>query len=306
MTTVAIFNPRSGGGKTAEAWTRARPHVHGAVEELETRAPGHAIELTAKAIKGGATTIIAVGGDGTINEVVNGMFENDKLISGDIRLGIIPHGTSSDLRRALNLPLDPEKAARVIRRGELHMVDLLKVRYTRMDGTPAFRYCINITSFGMGGSVAARVNRSSKPLGGRIAFLAATIETALSFSGIPVRLELDDSEIIEARITNVAICNGQYHGSGMWISPGAALDDGLIDVTIIRHVSRFDLVKSLPMLYNGGIHSHPKVEARRVRRVKALVKADAKESALIEIDGEPLGRLPIETSILPQTLRVLM
>jgi YegS/Rv2252/BmrU family lipid kinase len=301
MNTVAIFNPRAGGGKTAEAWARARAHLRGDIEALETKGRGHAIELATNAIKSGAGTIIAVGGDGTISEVVNGLFENEQMISREVTLGIIPHGTSSDFRRILNLPVDSEKAAAVIQNGETRMVDVLLVRYTRMDGTPAFRYCLNVTSFGMGGAVAARVNRSSKPLGGKIAFITATVRTALGFSGIPVRLELDDSQIIEAGITNVAICNGQYHGAGMWISPRASIDDGMIDVTVIRHVSLFDLVKSLPILYNGRIYSHPKIEAHRVKRVKA----DSKEPALIEIDGEPLGRLPIETSILPKTLRLL-
>jgi diacylglycerol kinase (ATP) len=305
MTTVAIFNPKAGGGKTARAWAQARVHLKGTVEALETRTRGHGTELTANAIKRGAKTIIAIGGDGTINEVVNGLFENEQLISGDVALGIIPHGTGSDFRRLLNLPLDAEKAAAVIQNGEPRMIDLLKVRYTRMDGAPGLRYCINITSFGMGGAVAARVNQSSKPLGGKIAFILATLHTALAFSGIPVRLQLDEFKIIDARIMNVAVCNGQYHGGGMWVSPGASIDDGLIDVTVMRHLPLFDLVKSLPALYNGGIYSHPKVEAHRVKHVKADCK-ERVEPALIEIDGEPLGRLPIEISILPKTLRLLL
>src|SRR5687768_7718884 len=139
MTTVAIINPKSGRGKPPI-------HLREPVEVLATKAPGHGIDLTANAIKNGAKIVIAVGGDGTINEVVNGFFENEQLISGDVTLGIIPHGTGSDFRRVLKLPLDAEKAAAVIENGESRMVDVLKVRYTRMDDTAALRYAINIRS----------------------------------------------------------------------------------------------------------------------------------------------------------------
>jgi len=302
MTTVAILNPKSASGKTAETWAKVRAHLPEPVEALETKAPGHGIELTANAIKNGARTIIAVGGDGTINEVVNGFFEDERLISSEAILGIIPHGTGSDFRRILNLPLDEKTAAPVIHSGQPRMVDIMKVHYTRTDGTSAVRYSINITSFGMGGAVAARANRSSKALGGHFAFLAATLQTALTFSGNSVTLRLDESKRIEAKITNVAVGNGQYHGAGMWVCPGASIDDGLLDVTVIRYLSLLELVRNLPALYNGRIYSHPKVQSHRVK----VVHADSREPALIEIDGEPLGRLPIEVSVLPKAIRVLI
>ncbi|MBI2150089.1 MAG: diacylglycerol kinase family lipid kinase [Acidobacteria bacterium] len=302
MSTVAIFNPKSGSGKAAQTWAKVSAHLRGQVEALETKAPGHAIELAANAIKGGATTIIAVGGDGTINEVVNGFFENEHLISGDAALGIIPYGTGSDFSRILNLPADPKKMAAVIENGERRMIDLLQVCYTRMDGAPALRYSINITSFGMGGRVAARVSQSPKRFGAKIAYMLATLQTALSFPGNNVTLRLGHSKTIAARITNVAVGNGQYHGAGMWMCPGASIEDGLLDVTVIQHLSPFELVKSLPLFYNGGIYGHRKVESYRVKHVKA----ESEEPAFIEVDGEPLGRLPVEISILPRTLRILV
>jgi YegS/Rv2252/BmrU family lipid kinase len=243
-----------------------------------------------------------VGGDGTINEVVNGFFESEQLISSEATLGIIPHGTGSDFRRILNLPLDEKGAASVIHSGLPRLIDIMKVRYTRMDGTSALRYSINVTSFGMGGRVAARASQSTKPLGGQIAFLVATIQTAVAFPGNSVTLRLDDSKTVEARISNVVVGNGQYHGSGMWVCPGASIEDGVLDLTVIKYLSFWELVKGLPVLYNGGIYSHSKVESHRVKRVKAV----SSEPALIEIDGEPLGRLPIEVSILPKAIRILM
>lgn len=299
---VAIVNPKSASGKSAEVWAKVRQHLPGSVETLETQAPGHGIELTRDAIKRGARTVIAVGGDGTINEVVNGFFEDERPISNEVRLGIVPHGTGSDFRRILNLPVNEKKTAAVIHHGEPRLVDILKVRYTKMDGSIALRYSINITSFGMGGAVAARANQSSKPLGGKIAFLIATLQTALNFSGNSVTLKIDGSDAMEEKITNVAVGNGQYHGAGMWACPRASISDGILDVTVIRYLSLFELLKGLPVLYNGRIYTHPKVTACRAKRIEAK----SRETALIEIDGEALGRLPIEISIVPNAIRVLM
>jgi diacylglycerol kinase (ATP) len=302
MNVVAILNPKSGNGKSAEAWARVRAHLPGSVDTVQTRAPGHGIELTREAIKGGARTIIAVGGDGTINEVVNGFFEREQPISTEVRLGIVPHGSGSDFKRVLNFPFDEKKTAAILHHGDPTLIDVMKVRYTRMNGSSALRYSVNMTSFGMGGAVALRANHSSKIFGSRIAFLTAMLRTALNFSGNVVTLKIDGSPAAQEKITNVAVGNGQYHGAGMWACPGASINDGILDVAVIRHLSFVELLKGVPTLYNGSIYSHPKVKAYRARRVEA----DSSESTLIEIDGEPLGRLPIEISVVPNAVRLLM
>ena len=292
MKTVAIVNPRAG--------KRRAVYLPQDAEILETQAPGHATELTRAAIKRGAGTIIAVGGDGTINEVINGFFEDDRAIPTDAALAIIPHGTGSDFSRILNLPADDKLATKVIQSGEKRLIDVMKVRYATRNGTRAVRYAVNVTSFGMGGAVAERVNRSSKPLGSVLTFLTATVQTALRFQGKQVILQLDDSKTLNVQITNVAAGNGQYHGAGMWICPGAIIDDGLLDVTVVRHLRLPELVRNVRVLYNGGILSHPKVESYRVKSLRA----ESQETVLLEIDGEPLGQLPVEISVVPQAIRV--
>lgn len=285
MSAVAIVNRKAG---------RAKPfQLPAPAEILETKAPGHAIELTRQAIRQGARTIIAVGGDGTINEVVNGFFENEKLISTDAELSIVPCGTGSDFSRVLK---------RAVPRGERSMIDLMKVDYTSPDGSSGSRYSINVTSFGMGSEVAARVNRSTKRFGGRITFLTAMLRTAWSFPGNSVTLQLDDSRMIQGKVTHVAVGNGQYQGGGMWICPGAMIDDGLMDVTVIRYLKLPELAKSLPTLYSGGVYSHPKVESCRVKHLHA----ESTERVSVEIDGETLGYLPITVSVLPKAIRVWM
>ena len=270
-----------------------RRHLPGDIETTETAGPGHAIELARAAIQAGAKTVVAVGGDGTISEVVNGFFEDEREISHEVRLGIVPHGTGSDFARIVNLPRDEKKAAAILHHGDPLMVDLLKVRYTTTDGSSTLRYSINVTSFGMGGIVAARVKRS---------YLFATFRTALTFRGKSVTLKIDGTEPVERRITNVSVGNGQYHGGGIWSCPGASITDGMFDVTVIRYLSMFELLKGIPSLYNGAILTHPKVKAYRAKRIEA----SSKETVPIEIDGEPLGRLPIEISIVPRAIRLLM
>jgi YegS/Rv2252/BmrU family lipid kinase len=302
MNIVAVLNPKSANGRTARVWSSLQKYLPAGIEVHETRAPGHAIELTSSAIREGARTIIAVGGDGTINEVVNGFFDGDRLIAPDAALGIIPHGTGSDLRRTLRIPLDGRKAAEVIRAGVSRPIDIARVAYTRMDGTPAARYSLNVTSFGMGGAVAARANRSSKALGGKVSMLLATLVTALQYGGKSVTLNLDRSQRIDVPIMNVAVGNGQFHGGGMWVCPQASLDDGLLDVTIIRYLSVPQLIRGLPTLYNGNIQIHPKVTCYRAR----CIEARAHDTTLVEIDGEALGKLPVEISVVPRAIRMLI
>ena len=270
-------------------------------ETLKTKRAGHAIELTASAIKKGAETIVAVGGDGTINEVVNGFFEGGKLISKTAALGILPYGTGSDLQRTLHLPDGEAEAAAVIDAGKSRPIDLLKVRYTRPDGDTADRYSINMTSFGMGGIVASRVSRSRKLFGGKISFALATLHTATRFAGCLVTLSLDHTETIETFVTNVAVGNGRYHGGGMLACPRAEVDDALFDVTLIPFMKLPELVRNLPLLYNGEIYTH-----RRVRFLRGKnLEVKSPQPTFIEIDGESVGCLPAEIEIVPKAMRVL-
>jgi len=297
---TAIVNPAAGHGKALEAWAKVRAHLKCAVETVRTEGPGHATRLAAQALAQSADTIVAVGGDGTINEVVNGFFEQDRLISNRASLAIVPHGTGSDFIKMLQLPPDAETAAAVIQAKNHRLLDLMKLRYTKLDGTPASRYAINITSFGMGAAVASRVNRSSKIFGRKMSFVLATVRTAMAFSGSSVSMCFDNSKTIHAEVTNVAVGNGKYQGAGMLSCPRAAIDDGVLDVTVVEFLPALQLLRNLPLLYNGKIYSHPKIQFHRVQSVRA----DSKKIVLVEVDGETVGRLPIEISVMPQALRM--
>jgi len=298
---TAIINPAAGRGGAATAWRQIQAHLTHPVETIETNGPADASRLTTQAIKQGSDRIVAVGGDGTINEVVNGFFEQNKLISDRAMLGIVPHGTGSDFIKMLRLPPDHHKVAMLIEEGDPRPIDLLNVRYTQLDGTPGSRYSVNIASFGMGAVVVSRVNRSSKLLGRKLSYVMALLRTAMTFSGNSVTIFIDRAAVIDAKVTSVAIGNGKYQGGGMMMCPRAVMDDGLLDVTLIHFLRVPELIRNLPLLYNGNIYTHPKVQFLRV----ASVRADSKEPVLIEIDGEPLGRLPVEISAVPRAMRIV-
>ncbi len=300
---AAIVNPRAADRRAERRWPELRPQMEavlGALEVYQTTAPGHAIELARTALGKGARTIIAVGGDGTVSEVVNGFFDGTQPVARDAVLGIVPLGTGSDLCRTLGLPLEERAALEVIRRGATRRIDLESVRFETHDGRPAHRLSVNISSFGLGGLVAARANRASKWLGGKALFQWTTLRTALTFRGNTVRLRLDGRELPPMRISNVAVGNAQFHGAGMRACPRAVVDDGLLDVTVFRYLTLLEIVGAFPALYNGKIYEHPKVEFHRARRVEAT----AEEPAYLEVDGEPVGRLPLEITVLPQALAV--
>ncbi len=301
---AVIVNPRSANGQTSRNWPTIQSKLSRVWPEIgvmQTDSPGHAIGLSGEAVRSGYNTIIAVGGDGTLNETVNGILAQG-VTDSIVTLGLIPQGTGSDFRRTAKLPLDEDEAVQIIEKGETALFDAMRVIYRDTRGDEGIRYAVNVTSFGMGGAVAERANRSSKPFGGRVAFLWATAVTGLGFSGDNVSIQTDDGDWQDARITNVAIGNGQYHGAGMHVCPRAVPVDGLLDVTIIEQMSLLEIALNVRVLFNGRIYDHPKIHHSRVRKLVAR----SPDTVRIEIDGEPLGHLPIEITILPAALRMFV
>jgi diacylglycerol kinase (ATP) len=207
-----------------------------------------------------------------------------------------------NFRRIVDLPSDPKEAINVIARGHTAVFDAMHVAYRDINGGEQSRYAINVTSIGMGGAVAERIKKSSRPLGSTLACLTATAAVGLSFPAREVSIQADDDEPSYGPITNVAIGNGQYQGAGMRGCPRAVTDDGLLDVTIKKQLSIWEILVNLPTLFNGRIYSHPKVHHRRGR----ILQASLPHVVPIEIDGEPLGQLPLEISVLPRAIRMLV
>ena len=276
----------------------------GEIESEQTREPGDAARIAREALAAGFGTIISVGGDGTLNEVVNGFFRvesgNAVPVNPEAVLGVVPRGTGGDFRRTLGIPRDLKGAVEILKRGKVRTIDTGMLEYVNHRDRPSVRFFLNITSFGVGGEVDERVNRSSKLLGGKISFFRAALAATLVYRNKPVRLKVDGEKEWEGKIYNVAVANGQYFGGGMWVAPAAELDDGVFDIVIMGDFSFFDSLFGGTKIYRGRHLGHPKVHVLRGKRVEAF----SRERVLLDVDGEQPGRLPATISILPGSVRI--
>jgi YegS/Rv2252/BmrU family lipid kinase len=304
---AAIINPHSAGGRTGKRWLSMARRLEEKLGPFTTRFTehsGHAIELTRELLGQGFDLIVGVGGDGTFNEIANGFMAGDQLACPAACMGILPTGTGGDFQRMFGLSghRGLEDAIETLITGEPVLIDLGKVKYTRHDGAPAERYFVNLVSFGMGGAVAAGAKNFLVPLGGKIAFLWSTFRVLLSYRGKNAQLGIDGNKPRAYCVTNVAIGNGRFHGGGMHPCPTAMMDDGILEVTVIDYMNMFQLLRDIRVLYSGEIYTHPKTHHFQGARIEAK----AESPTAIEVDGEPLGRLPVEITILPRKLPVMV
>lgn len=306
MKTAAVVNPRSSGGKAGRLWPSIAPLLESALGPLDARfteRPAHGIALARELLEQGYDRIIAVGGDGTINEVANGFLRDDQPVRPAACLGILPIGTGGDFRRTLEIPQDPAQAIAALARAVPRPIDIGKATFRDFEGAPQTRCFVNLLSFGMGGEVASRARNFLSPLGGTAAFLYASAAALLRYRCKQVRLTLDGTPLpAPISVYNVAVGNGRFHGGGMRACPTAVLDDGVLEVTVIDCMSIGRVLLDFRTLYSENIYRHPKVKHLRGARIAA----ESDERVPIEIDGEPLGTLPLEISVLPKRLPVLM
>lgn len=308
-----VANPHSAGGGTAKNWddllatlNRAITPVTGRpVETSLTTAPWDAARLTAQALRNGADQIIAVGGDGTIHECINGFFDTGKPLNPNAVLALLPAGTGGDYRRTFNIPDDPALAADICARGDVREVDLGRISYVADDGSKETRYFNNIASFGLSGKVDRAVNKARWPkmFGGTFTFAWCTFWTALRYKPMPVRIKMDDRYDELFNVGTAAIALGQYFGGGMHMAPMAQPDDGLFDVVIMTDTTLKDLVAGDGDLYKGTHIQSPKVIATRTKTLLAL-PVDETDEVLLDIDGEAPGRLPASFEIVPAALKL--
>jgi YegS/Rv2252/BmrU family lipid kinase len=237
--------------------------------------------------------VVAVGGDGTLNEVVNG------VAGSGVELATIPIGTGMDFVRTYRIPTRFDDAVRVALDGEVRTIDAGRVRYRTWEGREAQRWFANVGSVGMSGAVAQRANGMSKALGGRVTFFYALTRVFLEWQNSDVVVKLDEGER-RGPMHDVIVANGVWHGGGMMLAPGARPDDGLFDVVLIGDVSKLDFLTTAPKIYKGRHVGHPKVEVVRSARVE--VAAD--ERLPIEVEGEQVGTTPATFEVVPGALRV--
>lgn len=244
----------------------------------------------------GVELVVAVGGDGTLNEVANGLL----ALPGDRpELAVIPFGTGMDFARSHGIPRKLEAAIDVAREGRTVTIDAGRVSYKAWDGSDAQAYFANIASAGMSGAVARQANLTSKALGGRISFFTALVRVFARWKN--TELEVDaDGERRSGKMTNLIVANGRYQGGGMLIAPEAVPDDGLFDVLVIGDITKQDFVLNVGKIYRGTHLSHPKIELLR----SASVSVDAEVPVPLELDGEQPGTTPARFEVVPAALRL--
>ena len=290
--TVAVVNPNAAGGRVGKQWEDLERELRirlGSVQFVLTERAGHAIELARSAVESGATTILSMGGDGTHNEVVNGIMLAGPA-PGTINLGLLPAGTGGDFRRMCNHNADALTAAAALPGAEGLPIDVGSLSFCADNGSETDRYFINIASFGIGGLVDRFANQSKKRLGGKATFYIATVKALMTYKPATVRLRIDDRDMGEHTITNILVCNGRYCGGGMKFAPDAKLGDGLFDVIILRHKSILSTIAMTGSIYTGKHIENPTVDVHQGARVTAETITDA--AAYLDIDGEAPGVLP--------------
>ncbi len=300
---AVVVNPASANGTTAKRW----PEISSLMEQegfdftvYTTTGPGDATHLTRQALEDGYDLIVSVGGDGTANEVVNGFFTAEGPVWEGASVGFISMGTGGDLIKTLKIPKEPAEAVKHLSMSSRRPVDVGKVSYVNHDGEADTRFFINIAGLGLDGDTVARVNRTSKALGGFVSFLWGTVVSLLLYRNQPMTISVDGKLICDAPVTVVVIGNGRYFGGGMCIAPQADMSDGLFDVIILNNLSKCKLLANLPKVYRGAHLDHPKITSLRGRKVTI----HSSGTALLDLDGEQPGRAPAEIELWPGALQV--
>jgi YegS/Rv2252/BmrU family lipid kinase len=302
--TVVIVNPQSQGGRLGKRWPELSDTIGRAFpfDEAITKAPGDATRLAREALKAGAERVVALGGDGTINEVVNGFFDGGVPVKPEASFALLPFGTGGDFRRTMMIPQEIADAAAVIKANHKKKIDVGKLELTTPGGGKVMRMFANIASFGVSGVVDRLVNESGKKFG-RLSFAVATARATWSYKNQRVQLIFDGKieDRVETTINTVAVANGRYFGGAMKVAPEAEVDDGLFDVVAMGDFGFGDLLKSGRRLYKGTHLSMDKVTTRRARIVEA---EPVEPGAVVEldVDGECPGRLPARFELLPGAL----
>lgn len=309
MKPLLVVNPTSGGGATGRTFGAMRGTIEralGPVEVAMTERPGHAHDLAREGALAGHPLVIAVGGDGTLHEVVNGLMQAKAGAYGtkgdETRIGLIAQGTGGDFRKALDLEHRLDKYLEALRSGRERPLDVGKFT----GGGKTGHYFVNILSVGMGGLVDRYVADASRMLGGTVAYFGASLKALVNAKLGHVKCTVTHegkTEEHQLRSFMIAICNGRYFGSGMKIAPMAEIDDGALDLVALGATSKLGFAMNSRGVYTGAHIGQPGTVHLCGQKITLdLANEDARDMFLLDVDGEPMGSLPLTVEVVPKAL----
>jgi diacylglycerol kinase (ATP) len=302
--TLIILNPASAAGATGR---RRREVLHRAESALgwidleTTESPRDAVRLARKAAERGVQRILVAGGDGTTSEVVSGILESDVAEAHRPAIGLLPLGSGWDLARSVGLPRDLDGALSVIANGTKRRIDAGRVEVCDPQGRAHSRFFVNEASAGLSGVTVQKVGDMAKRIGPRLGFIGGAILAAVGHRPVDAAVEIDGERICDGPVSMVVAANGCYFGAGMRVAPGARLDDGKLEVVIVRGLSVPRLLANMPAFFLGRHGKHPSVSFHAAKVVQVLPNEG---SAPVDLDGELSGGLPLRAEILEGAIEV--
>jgi diacylglycerol kinase (ATP) len=302
--TQVIVNPESNQGRTRRRWNVIKEAIRSHFLEFKydfTEKPLQAIEISREAIRNGHDLIIGVGGDGTMNEIANGFFDNRKIINPESTLGILPSGTGCDLTKSLGIPAGLRDALRVITQASSAAMDVGRVTFRDNAGLETERIFLNVSDFGVGGEVVRRVNERRLQRKAS-SYVRCLVSAMVNYKSRRIRIRVDGRELPDGEYLIGAIANGRIFGKGMKVAPQARLDDGLFDLVLVKSMKFFEFCRHGWRIFTGTHLSHPKISLVRGGEIEAL--AEEGGDVLLELDGEQLGTLPAKFEIVPRALQI--
>lgn len=306
---LVVVNPMASVGKSGKDWPVIRQKLVDAGIDFDyilTEYPRHAIEIVRNAIvEKGYRKFISVGGDGTNNEVINGIFTQDVVPTNDITMATIPIGTGNDWRRTFNIPLEYDDVIEIIKTGNVFVHDIGKLTYYN-DGDPKTRYFLNAAGTGLDEMVCSSTNlMKQQGKGGTIRYLISVVKCLFKYKITHVQVTMDDEMVFDDNILSLSVGNCRYNGGGMMMMPNAIPDDGLLDVTVIRKVSIFKFAANVKNIYDGSfIHKIKEVQTFRGKKIRIV--SIPPHSLMVETEGENLNNSPFDFEILPKAINVIV
>lgn len=315
---IAVVNPHAGSGKTISGWKKAQ-------RMLDAKGIGYRAEMTGRPYNAaciafnsavsGYRKFIAVGGDGTVHDVLGGIMEFiGQATSGpgrpslsDFTLAVIPIGSGNDWIKVHNIPRDPEKVVGLIASGAFSMQDVVRVSFgaageTAGESRPS--YMINVGGIGIDAWICRRVNElKARGASGKMLYVSSLLHNLFCYRPSSMRIVCDGSTVFEGPCFSVAFGVGKYSGGGMRQTPGAVLDDGLLDMTVIPPLPTFRIIREAYRLFNGSLLAVRELVHGRYRKIEVTPLGDTSE--IVEVDGEVPGRCPVCLEVLPEQIRVL-